>query len=396
MYQGISIEEFRDITDQKIDRERKLDLSVNIHKLKRWWWRSRLVPLANRNVELSLKEHDFLFGVNAGGFGNPGFEDMVSKLFNYITIGTFWKYCEPQKGNYDFSMQKWIGNWANDRGIVTKAHPLVYNLDVVLPDFCKTPTMDEWRVYTKAVVEALHEQIDIWEVVNEFMHEPVADAASPFFWVKAWANELGSDPTLAVNEYGPVFGHITDDYINICKGASDGNVPLDIVGVQSHVADNSVFDYDVMETNLNKFNALKEDIHITEITVHSDENIPVNNCPGHNNWSEALQAQEIEKIYRLQFANPAISAITYWAGIDGDPWRPHTGLLRTDGTQKLSYGVVDDLINSKWTTREAGRTNSRGDFNFRGFPGVYDVKLDGQIVGEVDLTSDDTHGEVRL
>ena len=58
------------------------------------------------------------------------------------------------------------------------------------------------------------------------------------------------------------------------------------------------------------------------------------------------------------------------------------GLLRFDLSPKPAYFTIKNLIEKKWHTEEEAVTNERGEADFRGFYGKYDIEIevDGKIV----------------
>ena len=58
-------------------------------------------------------------------------------------------------------------------------------------------------------------------------------------------------------------------------------------------------------------------------------------------------------------------------------------MLREDMSPKPAYTALKELIKSKWWTKAAGKVNSQGQVQFRGFYGEYKLTFttpDGQEV----------------
>jgi endo-1,4-beta-xylanase len=361
----------KESTKEKIDTYRKTDLEFEIkHKVNGKW-----KPLQNKDVTIKQTDHNFLFGINLSGITTENDIDIYTKnIFNYGTVCTFWPVLESVPGYWNFDYVNLITDWCNENNIEMKVHPLIYNLKDVLPEWNKNPSMNDWERILKNIVNEVSDKIHIWEVVNEFVHFPIQDIAAPYFWMK----ELCPNDKLAVNEFGSIFG-LCPEYLNTLKAANQ-TVPFDIVGLQCHCPDNHLFDYDLMEKEINKFSCLSQEKHITEISFHSDENIPVYDSEDYECWNDELQAQELEKTYRILFSNPNIEAITYWGLKDGDPWRPSIGLISKEGRYKKSSDVIKNLIKDEWWIYSlSSTTNVNGIVSFNVFKGQYDIYVDGKL-----------------
>ena len=134
---------------------------------------------------------------------------------------------------------------------------------------------------------------------------------------------------------------------------------------------------------LDNFARLGKPIQITEITVPAFSDTEAD---------EKLQADTIEKLYRLWFAHPAVEQIVYWNLADG--YAAFTtpgnmtegenyyrgGLLRYDLSEKPAYKTLDRLINHEWRTDTTVTTDENGFVVLNGFYGDYDLTLDGKTV----------------
>jgi endo-1,4-beta-xylanase len=124
-------------------------------------------------------------------------------------------------------------------------------------------------------------------------------------------------------------------------------------------------------------------IHISEITLTSPDN---------SERGLALQANAVEKLYRLWFSHPAVREISWWNVADGGaaPGEDtvNSGLLLADMSPKPACHVLQRLIHEEWRTTASGVTDADGRFSFRGFHGTYRIEINGQAVPEnLHLTS---------
>jgi hypothetical protein len=76
----------------------------------------------------------------------------------------------------------------------------------------------------------------------------------------------------------------------------------------------------------------------------------------------------------VAIAHPAVASITWWV-VTGSDWRPQAELLRPDLTPRPVYARIDRLINQEWKTKHHGLTDERGELQFDGFFGRYQITL---------------------
>ena len=97
---------------------------------------------------------------------------------------------------------------------------------------------------------------------------------------------------------------------------------------------------------------------------------------------EDVQAELVERMYRLWFSQEYVESIVWWNMVDGMAYGGenvyHAGLLRNDMTRKRAFDVLDRLINHEWQTDKTLVTDENGRAYFEGFYGDYDVNV-GEI-----------------
>ena len=111
----------------------------------------------------------------------------------------------------------------------------------------------------------------------------------------------------------------------------------------------------------------KRPIHLSEITITSPDN---------SERGLAIQAVMLRNLYRLWFSWKDMMGITWWNVVDncGAPGEPsYSGIFTRDMQPKLSYFVMDDLINRQWKTNLELSSDASGEISFRGFRGSYKI-----------------------
>jgi len=137
------------------------------------------------------------------------------------------------------------------------------------------------------------------------------------------------------------------------------------------------FHLDRVQKILDRYAALGKELHITEYTpASSGDKITGSHLSGV--WDEAAQADYAVKFYRVCFAHPAMRGITWWDLSDRGSWLKGGGMLRADMSPKPVYEKLKELIHGEWKTTLCGVTGEDGRYSFRGFRGVYRVKIESE------------------
>jgi len=99
-------------------------------------------PLADAEVKIVQKSHEFLFGCNMFVIGqmkekNAAYEEKFLRLFNFATIAFYWDDLEPEPGKLRFkegSPYIWrrpppdrAVAFGKKHGLILKGHPLVWH-----------------------------------------------------------------------------------------------------------------------------------------------------------------------------------------------------------------------------------------------------------------------------
>lgn len=406
--------------EERIEQLRKGDISLLLQ-----------LPegaLVHEDVPFELKQlsHAFYFGGSLAADWKvpeqdwyPDFKRYFSALFNYATIDFYWAVHakEPGVWNYLSSSREKL-NWAKSEGMRLRGHPLMWH--EVVP---------EWISSTERSVEALEKdilehvqmlvrefpEIDEWDLHNE---TPGIRLQAPEMGVRRWVESVGGiGPATerlvqAVRDVRPegryLLNHFTDadpEYHEQIRYCLSNEVPFDAIGIQTHMHHlNDAIPEERLWNALHEYALYGQPIHLSEITILSCEMFPEWSAaqewydeveaakranqpplakPSMPAW-EAYQAALTRDFYTLAFSHPAVEAIVWWTITDVEPWRGMpAGLLDQEGEPKPVYHVLDELINDRWKTRQAGVLEVEGELCFRGFYGSYEVKveLDGVWYG---------------
>ncbi|MBL7140500.1 MAG: endo-1,4-beta-xylanase, partial [Planctomycetes bacterium] len=140
------------------------------------------------------------------------------------------------------------------------------------------------------------------------------------------------------------------------------------VGLTAHQHE-GVWSVEELRKRISRAAAAGRPVHIAAVTIVGDPE------------TEAEQAEAVRHFYTAAFAHPKVASITWWDLSDRFAWRnAPAGLLRADLSPKPAYRVLDDLLNLRWRTNAAGRTDADGAARARVFFGAYQVaaRADGR------------------
>jgi len=335
-------------------------------------------PVTGVTVSIKQTSHEFLFGCNIYAFEryktaaqNAAYKQRFEELFNYATVGFYWRWYESERGKPQYDYTDQVVHWCREREIQMKGHPLLWGNQSGTPpwsDGQPSPEIQRQRVVD--IMQRYQGRITFWEVVNEPSHLPELKIDQPY----RWAREADPEAYLIVNDY-----HVLADgcpgFYDLLKGATQNGVPFDGIGIQAHEPRTMRFPLDRVQEILDQYASFGKELHITEYTPTSGgKNITDSHREGI--WDEEAQADYAVKFYRVCFAHPAMRAITWWDLSDQRSWLSGGGMLRADMTPKPVYEDLKRLIHDEWNTRLTAKTDADGRLSFRGFRGEYRMMID--------------------
>lgn len=387
-----------------IERNRKGDASLPARL------DGKAVPDGTK-VTVELTDHEFRFGANLFMLDeletpekNAIYRRKFPELFNLATVPFYWSDLEPEEGKprYAKDSPKVYRRPAPDlcleyceaNGIEPKCHCLNYDNFLPLWLYGKDTETDKRYLIKRfaEIAQRYRDRIPSFEVTNETLKEL---HHSPFFleddfveWSFREADKYFPDKRLIINDYIIFSPSVSSNrnayYMQIKRLRDNGIRHLDSIGFQFHS-----FFYPEQAPKLVKERYNPEKLfqlmdlfgrfgireQITEMTI-----------PAYTGEAEdeAIQAELLEKLYRIFFSHPKMEAIIYWNLVDGyaawaEPGDMSTGenqyrggLLRFDMSEKPAYQTLKRLIRDEWHTKTEC-TVQNGTLGFRGFYGDYRI-----------------------
>lgn len=367
------------------------------------------VPLKDQEVTITQTKHKFLFGTAAfdtvplANHEYSGKEleqaeiraDKLLALCNAATLPFYWGQFEPQRGKQRTEQLKRAAQWCVDHHLTVKGHPLCWHTltaDWLLP-LSNTEILETQIARIRRDVTAFRGLIDTWDVINEAVIMPIFDRYDN--GITRICKEMGRiktiqtmfetaqaenpSATLLINDFDT-----STSYDILVEGCLAAGVKLDAIGIQSHMHQGY---WGVEKTHeiLERFSRFNLPIHFTENTLVSGHLMPPEIVDLNDyqvaDWpstpeGEERQAREVIQHYETLFAHPLVQSITWWDLSDGHWLNAPGGLLRRDGSSKPAYDELLKRIKGEWWLHPTKFiTDERGDVQFSGFPGEYEVTV---------------------
>ncbi|MFW6022889.1 MAG: endo-1,4-beta-xylanase [Halanaerobiaceae bacterium] len=370
--------------------------------------------LHNKELIISQKDHQFLFGCNGFEFvpyANNKLEgaekeqiekyrDRFLDLFNFVTLPFYWGQFEPEKGKPNTKALLNTAKWCNEHDLTVKGHPLSWH--TLAPDWLMDMSNEEIidaqikRIYRD--VSDFEGIIDIWDVINEVVIMPIFDKYDN--GLTRVCKELGRINTIkkvfeATRETNPHATLILNDfdvspaYDILIEGCLEAGIEIDVIGIQSHMHQ-GYWGKEKTEWILERFARFDIPIHFSETTLISGEIMPAHyddlNDYQVEEWpstpeGEARQAREVVEFYETLFKNPMVTGITWWDLLDGQWLNAPSGLIHQDCSPKPAYDELHKLVKEKWWTKPTPLvTDKDGRIEFTGFKGKYQLTYGGKHI----------------
>ena len=358
-------------------------------------------PVANKELTLNQKSHEFLFGSGAFDFVRykdyPIDTDRTGKwldLLNYGTLPFYWGRYEPEEGKPEFENRMEAAKLLKSKNVTLKGHPLCWHTVCAdwLMQYPDEVILKKQLDRITREVTAFKGVIDIWDVINEVVIMPVFDKYDNAVTrlckrygrvglvkeVFAAARAANPDGMFLINDF-----NTSPQYEKLIEECLEAGVEFSAIGIQSH-QHQGYWGEEKLRDVLKRFGRFGIPIHFTENTLISGDIMPAY-IEDLNDWQvdewpttpegEERQAKEWEEMYRILFADPNIKAITGWDFADGAWLNAPSGLVTVDNRCKPAYNKLLSLVKGEWWTKgEIIRTNEDGLVKIEGTKGTYEIE----------------------
>jgi endo-1,4-beta-xylanase len=301
------------------------------------------VALSGRN---SLKEHARRQGMIAGAAvvvrafqKDPALQQLLADQYAILVpeAELKWRALRPTASTFDFSLSDELFAFAKQHSMLVRGHTLVWHNSV--PDWMSKDAaqLDVRRLLVEhihTVVSRYRGRVHSWDVVNEAIL-PVDkqqngmrrsfwyDAVGPDYMELAYRAAREADPhvKLVYNDYGVEYDSDENAERRKCILATierlrQKNVPLDAVGIQSHIhagSPNSIgrglADY------IQAIGAMGLEVYLTEMDVNEDD-LPFDDVARR----DQVVADTYRQFLEVALASPNVKMMLTWGVSDRRTW----------------------------------------------------------------------------
>lgn len=331
---------------------------------------------------------DFLLGANC--FWYPETVEKCAgyftKALNYATMPFYWGRTEPVKGELRLANLEAQVEWLGRNGIKKKGHPLFWLL--CLPGWLDiysdlNALKEQIRRRILQLCTHFRGRVEYYDIINEMHNWNIYTQEEMYKITQICADcvrEADPDAKRVVNINEPFGEYMARDVLHLdrtmipidvkrqltmpeeyIRQLIRQGVDFEVIGIQMYYGAAAVFCRDLFEISryFDKYEEFGKPVHLSEMGVPSaegedpgDSSHKHNYCSytywrasdsgfWHGPWTHDLQAEFIEKCYKILMGKPFIKAITYWDFSDGyDHFFTHSGLLDADNRPKKSYEVL--------------------------------------------------------
>ncbi len=359
----------------RIEQHRKADLTLTLND-------AAGKPLADTEVTLSLRRHQFGFGsaVVAKRFSGDSeddrrYRDLVDRLFSIIVFEN-----DLKDGNWspDFNAQRKATRntelekafaWLKERHIPVRGHYLMqvatpYNLQKITDS---TVIRDRTLASVTERLAFVNDRVIEWDVINHPIAWGGADMLNKRPGLEHLDREvfkLAREKTqlpFFVNE-DQVFrpGPQCDDTYTYIQALNEAGLTVAGLGNQAHFHESYLPSPEHLLAITDRYATIVPRQSITEYDIVTNED-------------EQLAADYTRDVLIATFSHPAYTSFLLWGFWEGSHWKPEAASWNKDWTIRPRGAVIEEWITKHWHTKLTAKTNAQGQLTFRGFPGWYEV-----------------------
>ncbi len=284
--------------------------------------------------DLAAKHHLLLgTSIQRGGLNNPGVLRTAPREFDAFTIENELKPASISGGpdSYFFYAPDYMIKWGEEHGMQIRGHTLVWHRSV--PNWLLKANLKKDQIlaflhdYITTVVGRYKGRLYAWDVVNEVLDEQGRlRQGKSSFWAKncgdvyiedafRWARAADPKVRLFINDYGVVTVNAKSNGLYaLVKRLLARHVPIDGVGFQCHVTEQSPPNFKSVAENIRRFTALGLEVQITELDVRIKDKATPKQLEH--------QGDIYAGFFRLAVTMRGVTGVTLWGVSDAVSWIP--------------------------------------------------------------------------
>jgi len=262
---------------------------------------------------------------------DPSYATVLAREFDAVTPenATKWGPLAPASTRYDWEDADAIVDFAAAHGQRVKGHALVWHQQ--LPSWVKsTMSAEELGAALKRHIEVTLERyrgrVYAWDVVNEAV-DPSTESGytesllyrilGPGYIADAfrWARAADPDVRLYYNDFGlERQGRKADLVYALLRDLLDEGVPIDGIGLQSHLSMHRYPSESHLRANIRRFADLGLAVNVSELDVRTLR------VPGDRERRWEAQRVPFQQVVSVCATEPGCDAVTLWGFTDRYSW----------------------------------------------------------------------------
>jgi endo-1,4-beta-xylanase len=300
----------------------------------------------------------FLFGAAVDSQSYNTYSQILTTHFSSVTSENDmkWESLEPQEGNFTWDAADRMVDWAVKNNMQVRGHTLVWHRQT--PSWVFEGTKDQvlgrMQAHIKAVLNHFHGKVQVWDVVNEavlndgsFRTGDAPVMLDQSGWYRAcgedyiaaafrYAHDADPDVKLFYNDYYEYLPDKRKGVVALLKRLIDDGVPIDGVGMQSHIniqpsTDMTHQSYyqtvDNLEDTIKAYADLGLEVQVTEmdqslyiggVTYDPSQFYTVQTFTPELQQQQADRYREFFELYRKY--RKVITRVTFWGVADDNTW----------------------------------------------------------------------------
>jgi len=301
--------------------------------------------------------------VDAAALADAGaqYSETLAREFDYVTPenATKWGPLAPTSSSYDWQAADAIVDFAEGQQQAVKGHTFVWHEQT--PSWVSTSmSASELNAALKSHIETTlaryRGRMRAWDVVNEAVDVDTASGyresvfhqvLGPDYIADAfrWARAADPDVLLFYNEIGAErLGAKSDFMYAMIKELLDAGVPIDGIGLQSHVSTHRYPAEADLRANIRRFAELGLRVNISEVDARTK------NVPGSQEARWLMERIAFQQVVGSCVVEPGCEAITFWGVTDNYSWINEEGeedplLFDRSYMRKPAYdGALDGFL----------------------------------------------------
>lgn len=287
-------------------------------------------------------------GTQAGSYNDPNYRDILIRDCGLIVPENElkWQSLRPSATSYDFSRADLLMDFATANGLAMRGHNLMWHNNQWLPAWTQTynygasPATEAARLITEHVTTVCQRysgRIRSWDAVNEAVDPGTGALRQTIFSQKMGSAEAVLDLVFnTARQVLPTAQLVYNDYmswesgnnahragvLNLLAGFRARNIPVDALGVQSHIGVYSIDPATGMgrreegpwRSFLDQVVAMGYDLLVTEFDVNDAA------LPGDINLRDQGVASYARAYFDLMFSYPRLREMLAWGMVDSFSW----------------------------------------------------------------------------